>query len=549
MTTTSFPTTHLIPATAGLFAGLFVGLSANLLLPPALAFLLAALSAALVTLWIAKRVIIAPSEKIMDYALRVLKGESPPLPVQREEQQVLMALEALTSRLQSLETRSSQIAIAAAEVSHLSDSITSKVHAEVSDIEDIGEAASRIQANANQVNLSADEAAHLGQETLGASEAGQLAIETAMQQMRETSAKAEETAGFVASLETKSNQIQQITSVISGIAEQTNLLALNAAIEAARAGEQGRGFAVVADEVRNLAQKTTEATDEIGVMIGGISSDIHRAVETMGSLAEAISQSEHKNQAVADQLNSIHSLVGSMQEQATSISDGAAANKGEVDGIGSAIHSVQTHLHDTEQSAEHVSSRALQVSDVAEEIHSSLMELGVESLHSQVRREAENAASSIAALFEEDIDRGVISLDDLFDRNYQPVANTNPQKFTTRFDEYTDRVLPPIQEPILERMSELAYAGATDDKGYFGTHNRRYAQPMTGDYEKDLLNSRTKRIFGDRTGQRCAKNTTPCLLQTYKRDTGEVMHDLSVPIMLRGRHWGCFRVGYRAAED
>ncbi|MCL6418142.1 methyl-accepting chemotaxis protein [Aestuariirhabdus haliotis] len=539
----------LIPILAGIGSALLIGLALNALLPDYMALFVASLTAIVVSLTLASRSLSKPTEAVLQYTLDSLHGNEGQAPQGSEQHDIIAALSDLSSRLQALESRSSQIAIAAAEVSHQSDSITSKVHAEVSDVEGIAEAASRIQENANQVNQSADEAAQLGQETLHASEAGKQAIDSATQQMRETSEKAQETSSFVASLETKSNQIQQITSVISGIAEQTNLLALNAAIEAARAGEQGRGFAVVADEVRNLAQKTTAATDEIGVMISGISGDIQKAVETMSTLGEAISQSENKNQAVADQLGNIHDLVGNMQQQAANISDGAAANKGEVDGIGVAIESVRSHLHHTEQSVEQVSDRALQVSDVAEEIHSSLMELGVQSLHSDVRAEAEAAASAIVERFERDIASGDITLEDLFDRDYQPVKDTNPQKFTTRFDSYTDRVLPPIQEPILDRSKELAYAGATDDKGYFGTHNKRYSKPLTGDYEKDLLNSRTKRVFGDRTGQRCAKNTTPCLLQTYKRDTGEVMHDLSVPIYLKGRHWGCFRIGYRANDE
>ncbi|MGB1092044.1 MAG: methyl-accepting chemotaxis protein, partial [Oceanobacter sp.] len=89
--------------------------------------------------------------------------------------------------------------------------------------------------------------------------------------------------------------------------------------------------------------------------------------------------------------------------------------------------------------------------------------------------------------------------------------------------------------------------GAVDINGYFPTHNKRFSHPVTGNYEKDLAQSRTKRIFNDRTGLRCGQNSRPFLLQTYKRDTGEVMHDVSVPILVRGRHWGGFRIGYRSA--
>ena len=137
------------------------------------------------------------------------------------------------------------------------------------------------------------------------------------------------------------------------------------------------------------------------------------------------------------------------------------------------------------------------------------------------------------------------SAEALFDRDYQPLEGTNPTKYSTRYDDYADRVLPPIQEPILQQHANLTFAIATDDKGYVPTHNKRFSQPLTGDFEKDLAGNRGKRIFNDKTGLRCGSHTQRLLLQTYKRDTGELMHDLSVPIYVDGRHWGGFRVGYK----
>ena len=92
---------------------------------------------------------------------------------------------------------------------------------------------------------------------------------------------------------------------------------------------------------------------------------------------------------------------------------------------------------------------------------------------------------------------------------------------------------------------EVAYAGAVDTNGYFPTHNKRYTQPLTGDERVDMANNRTKRIFDDPVGRKCGAHEQAFLLQTYRRDTGEVMHDLSVPIYVQGRHWGGFRLGYR----
>nr|WP_226912392.1 MULTISPECIES: hypothetical protein [unclassified Halomonas] len=77
------------------------------------------------------------------------------------------------------------------------------------------------------------------------------------------------------------------------------------------------------------------------------------------------------------------------------------------------------------------------------------------------------------------------------------------------------------------------------------THNAAVSREPTGDYDHDLKYCRSKRIFDDPTGSRCGAHEKPLLLQTYKRDTGEIMHDLSVPIYINGKHWGGFRVGYQ----
>ncbi|MEY4593235.1 MAG: hypothetical protein RIR18_2130, partial [Pseudomonadota bacterium] len=80
---------------------------------------------------------------------------------------------------------------------------------------------------------------------------------------------------------------------------------------------------------------------------------------------------------------------------------------------------------------------------------------------------------------------------------------------------------------------------------YVPTHNQRFSQPLTGNEQTDFINNRTKRIFDDPVGKRCGEHQLPFLLQTYRRDTGEIMHDISAPIYVNGKHWGGFRIGYR----
>jgi methyl-accepting chemotaxis protein len=136
----------------------------------------------------------------------------------------------------------------------------------------------------------------------------------------------------------------------------------------------------------------------------------------------------------------------------------------------------------------------------------------------------------------------------LFSALYYPVPKTDPPKFTTEWDRLSDRDILPIEESILARSPLAVYAVLVDRHGYLPTHNQRYSQPLTGNLAQDLVNNRTKRIFNDRTGYAAARNKAPFLIQRYQRDTGEIMADLSIPVLVHGVQWGSVRLGYRAID-
>ncbi len=445
-----------------------------------------------------------------------------------------------------LSAKGSGIAVAAAEVSFTADRLKEKLHHEVSGINSIAESTGRIAHTVDDVAQRTGSAAESAEQTRNATLGGQEAVGETTTQLDHTRAKADQSSELIAGLATQSTEIRRISEVIGHIAAQTNLLALNAAIEAARAGEHGRGFAVVADEVRQLASKTSDATAEIGATINHITDAITGVVGNMQELAAEIALGVTQADAVRERLRGIGGHSENVELQIRGISAGAEENAAEVEQISQALSTLGTDLRTTEEQVAGAADQALSLAESAEFIHELLGGLELDTTHDRMRKAAGDAATAISAVFEQAVMQGQISLDDLFDRNYQPIPGTNPPKYKTRFDDFTDKMLPAIQEPILERWPEVAYAGAIDTGGYFPTHNRRYSHPLTGDYAKDLINNRTKRIFDDRTGSRCGSHTREFLLQTYKRDTGEVMHDISVPIYVQGRHWGGFRIGYRA---
>lgn len=453
--------------------------------------------------------------------------------------------DAIGALTRDLSYTTSHNALSAAGVAYSVKQLAARLQSQLS-------AAQQIVSSAEVMIGTEQVTSQLSREALGAagqahqrSTEGRAVLGESISRMHQLSQRASDSRQLIEALSQRSEEIQRVTLVIQSIASQTNLLALNAAIEAARAGEHGRGFAVVADEVRGLAGRTATATDEVGVMVADIQQRTAQVVEQIRQLSVDLQAGVEQVEHAGEQLESIATLAAGVEGQVSEIAQGTETNRAQLDSLFHAVEQMRSDLTVSDQQTQQLAQAAVQMEGQAETISERLAEVGLDDYHQRIYDLAREGARQIAAQFEADIQQNRISLDDLFNRSYTPIANSHPTKYHSRFDGYTDQVLPAIQEALLPRHEGLVFAIACTPQGYVPTHNKAFSQALTGDAQVDAVNNRTKRKFEDRTGIRCGSHQQAVLLQTYTRDTGELMHDLSVPIMVNGRHWGGLRLGYK----
>lgn len=367
-----------------------------------------------------------------------------------------------------------------------------------------------------------------------------------MQQISESVSSTLETINH---LEQASSKIGEMVVLIEDIADQTNLLALNASIEAARAGDAGKGFAVVASEVKGLAEKTTHSTREIKRVVASIQQESRKAADMITQENVLVQTGLVKSEHARQQLENIQSNAAESRSMIVQIATASEEQSATIQEITEKIHLVSEAAIVTYSTMKITAEAFGQFSEVVEQIYSTVGKFSVGNYHDTVKGYIRELEAGTVAAIEAALKERALTLEALFDRNYVPIPNTDPQKFTTKFDSFFDRIISPLQEKIVARDSKVLFAICVDNNGYVPCHNLRYTKPLTGNPEQDKNNNRTKRIFNDRTGIRCARNTEGFLLQTYRRDTGEILNDMSLPLMINGRHWGGIRMGYLVPRD
>lgn len=381
-------------------------------------------------------------------------------------------------------------------------------------------------------------------------EKGRTEIQKTIKALVSLSLMVEKTSRSTERLIQSTNKINKILRTIEEIADKTNLLSLNAAIEAARSGEAGKGFAVVADEVSKLSEKTRQAVKEISNTISELRLQSDEALKIISSGHHLASEGVLISESAEKELQKIIDHFKNVTDRLQKISAISEEQTQNLENFASNLIQITKNIEGNTKSVEEILKALEYLKKDSESLRKTASEyefteetkVKIEHLQQIIQ----DFARDCSKILEDGVRKGIITEEELFDRNYIPIPNTNPQKFHTKFDSFCDKYIQDVEEEYLNKNPAFVFAVLNDNRGYIPTHNLKYSKPLTGNYEIDLVGNRTKRIFDDTTGLKAATNTTkPFLLQSYRRDTGEIIHDISSPVYVFGKHWGSVRIGFQ----
>ncbi len=326
-----------------------------------------ALLVGLIAAWVITRLIVAPLRSVIRVAQQIAAGDlSATVEVTRRDEigQLMQAMQqmgaGLSTIVSGLQAGIEQLASSAQSLSAVTEQTNLEVSSQKEETEQVATAMNQMTATVHDVARNAEEAAQAAQTADGKVESGQQVVRQSMARIEQLADSATSASSSIESLSAEIQNIGTVLSVIKSVAEQTNLLALNAAIEAARAGEQGRGFAVVADEVRALAKRTQQSTEEIERLVSALRSAAQSSVQqiqnsgelvklavsdalqtesALGSIAAAVSLIQQMNQQIAAAAEEQSSVAEEINRSVTSIR--ASADQSSLAMRGNAASSIE----------------------------------------------------------------------------------------------------------------------------------------------------------------------------------------------------------------
>lgn len=417
-----------------------------------------------------------------------------------------------------------------------------------SEHEALAETVRALEADQTKVAEASDEARLLSERAIERLSEGTALIQSSLGQIASLIELVDTLGQHVTSFSAAMEQVRRSAQDIGEIAETTNILALNATIEAMRAGDAGRTFAVVASEVKSLANDTRKATEEIAHTIDALGGE----AEVVIGRIEAGSKASGEARASVARIESTIANVGALVEEVDKQNDVIARSTGTISGHVDKVQRVLTsydvasRLNEDKLHGAHRKMEELEIT--ASEMFDRIVKAGLSPQDSIMVERAIAKARRMEQVTQEALERGELTIVQLFDQDYRPVAGTNPQLYRTGLSDWADRNWRPMFDRLVAGDAAARMCSAADMKGFLPTHLTERSRKPTGELAHDTQYCRNGRILLEGVDLVAKASTAPYTMAVYRQEGDGsayvVVRNVYVPLYFGGRRWGDFELAY-----
>ena len=405
-----------------------------------------------------------------------------------------------------------------------------------------------LEADQAKVAEASDEARLLSERAIERLGEGTALIQSSLAQINTLLEMVDTLGQHVTTFGAAMEQVRRSAQDIDDIAETTNILALNATIEAMRAGDAGRTFAVVASEVKSLANDTRKATEEIAQTIASLGDEARMVI---GKIEEGSQASANARSSVAQIENTIAS-VGELVEEVDKQNDVIARSTGTISDHVGAVQTVLSRYdkvtRENETQLGDAQREAVGLEGIANDMFDGVVQAGLSPRDDAMADHAMMVAREIIDATEAAIAEGQLSRADVFDQNYQPIPTSAPERFANRITAFAELDWKPLINRSTDAHEECVATVCADTNGFMPTHIEKFTRQPTGDLEHDTRFCRNGRILMDEADKAALASDAPYRLSVFRQPVDgqgyTVVRSAYVPLRINGERWGDLKFAY-----
>ncbi len=405
-----------------------------------------------------------------------------------------------------------------------------------------------LEADQNKVAEASDEARLLSERAIERLGEGTALINSSLGQINSVLAMVETMASHVTSFAAAMDQVRRSALDIDQIAETTNILALNATIEAMRAGDAGRTFAVVAGEVKSLANDTRRATEEIAATIDALDTEAQTMIEKVETGAKASAEAKSSVAGIETTIFNVSELVEQVDKQNDTIARSTSTISDHVVGVRGGLKSFNRVAVDSEVKLRRAHDRMGSLEMTASEMFDRIVQAGLSPEDSAMVERAQSFARSLSEKTSAAMASGELSEMALFDIDYNEIEGSNPPRFRTSLSSWAESQWRPMLDDAKASDPRIIAAACTDMNGFLPAHLTEHSRAPTGDLVHDTQYCRNGRMILDPLDQKAKESTAPYMMAVYRQEGDgreyKVVRNIYVPLMVNGRRWGDFELAY-----